>query len=554
MKHRISYILLALAMLFPMPAAAQKWFKRVRKAQVNILAYDAAGQLLHTTNGVFVDDRGTVLTDYASLRGAARAVAIDEGGHEIPVMSVVGASSLYDVVSLRVDARKPAALNVAPTIPSQGETVYIMPYLGNRSGVATETTVVEAKIFDELYAYITMPVTLPERSTSVPVLNAEGQLLGLLQLSAQKDKEQSFCLSAPYAMSLRATAISATNSDYRDIHIRKQLPDDASQAASFIYLIGTRDTTLYLDYAADFIRQFPTEPTGYVMRGEMLTECGRLDEAEQAWHDGLDAKAPADELLYSRARSVYARLQTHSEQPDFWTLGHALEDARAAYDARPLPVYTALQGHILYALQRYDEACEHFLSVTHTNLRSADYFLYAAQCQQMKADTIAALELQDSAVACFTKPYMAEAAPSLLVRAQTLLSLNRFREAVADLNEYEHLKLDAVNANFYYQRAQAELQCRMFQQALSDLERAARMSPDDPVLRAELAAVNFRLNQVDDAIVVAREAIRLDPEFGDAHRILGVCLRAKGQKADADAALQRAADLGDQMAKQLLQK
>ena len=188
MKHRISYILLALAMLFPMPAAAQKWFKRVRKAQVNILAYDAAGQLLHTTNGVFVDDRGTVLTDYASLRGAARAVAIDEGGHEMPVMSVVGASSLYDVVSLRVDARKPAALNVAPTIPSQGETVYIMPYLGNRSGVATETTVVEAKIFDELYAYITMPVTQPERSTSVPVLNAEGQLLGLLQLSAQKDK------------------------------------------------------------------------------------------------------------------------------------------------------------------------------------------------------------------------------------------------------------------------------------------------------------------------------------------------------------------------------
>lgn len=111
-----------------------------------------------------------------------------------------------------------------------------------------------------------------------------------------------------------------------------------------------------------------------------------------------------------------------------------------------------------------------------------------------------------------------------------------------------------MNANFYYQRAQAELHCRMFQQALADMERAARLAPTDPLLRAELAAINYRLNQLDDAIVVAREAINLDPDFADAHRILGVCLRAKGKEAEARAALQRAADLGDAMARQILGK
>ena len=540
--------------IFPLPASAQKWFKRVRKAQVNILTYDASGQLLHSTNGFFVSDDGTVLTDYSSLRGAARAVAIDEGGTEMPVLNVVGASALYDVASLHVDVRKPVALDIAPTPPAQGETVYVMPYLGNRSGIATETTVAEFKTFGEGYAYLTLPVSQPERNASAPVVNAAGQLVGLLQMPAQAGTQQSFCISAAYVRSLRVTALSATNTDYRDILIRKQLPADPSQAASFIYLIGTRDTTLYLDYAADFVRAFPTEATGYVMRGEMLTNRGDLVGAEAAWQAGLDAKAPADELLYSRARSVYARLQTAAEQPELWTLSHALADAEAAYSARPLPVYTALQGHILYAQQHYDDACQRFLDVTKTNLRFADYFLYAAQCQQMKADTIAALELQDSAVACFTKPYMAEAAPALLVRAQTLLSLHRYREAVADLNDYEHLKLDAVNANFYYQRAQAELHCRMFQQALADMERAARLAPTDPLLRAELAAINYRLNQLDDAIVVAREAINLDPDFADAHRILGVCLRAKGKEAEARAALQRAADLGDAMARQILGK
>ena len=92
----------------------------------------------------------------------------------------------------------------------------------------------------------------------------------------------------------------------------------------------------------------------------------------------------------------------------------------------------------------------------------------------------------------------------------------------------------------------------MFQQALSDMERAARLSPTDPVLHAELAATYFRLNQTDEAIATARETIALDDNFADAHRILGVCLRASGKEAEARAALQRASDLGDEMARQML--
>ena len=551
--HRIILLTMAMAMaLATLPAAAQKWFKRARKAQVNIITYDASGQLLHSTNGVFADASGLVLTDYASLRGAARAVAIDEGGNQMEVKSVVGASALYDVASLLVEARKPAVIESAPQPPVLGDELYIMPYLSNRSGVATEATVEEVKTFGDGYLYLTLPVAPPERSASVPVVNGAGQLVGLLQMAAQAGSAKSFCIAADYVRSLHTTALAATSPDYRDILIRKQLPDDPQQAATFIYLTGTRDTALYLAYLDDFCLRFPAEATGYVQRGETLAAAGRLAEAEAAWQQGLDAHAPADEILYSRARAVYAQAQARGEQDGAWSLDQALADAEAAYAARPLPVYTALRGHILYARQRWDDACRCFLDVTHTNLRSADYFLYAAQCQQMKADTIAALELQDSAVACFTKPYMAEAAPSLLVRAQTLLSLNRFREAVADLNEYERLKLNDVNANFYYQRSQAEMRCRMFQQALADLERATRLAPTDAVLRAELAAVNYRLSQVDDAIVIARQAIDLDPQFADAHRILGVCLRAKGLEAEARAALQRAADLGDDLARQLL--
>ena len=87
MKHRILYTLLFLACT--LGASAQpKWFKKARKAQINLITYDAQGQLLHATNGFFIDDQGTALTDYHSFRGAARAVAIDEAGKEWPVSSI----------------------------------------------------------------------------------------------------------------------------------------------------------------------------------------------------------------------------------------------------------------------------------------------------------------------------------------------------------------------------------------------------------------------------------------------------------------------------------
>ena len=170
----------------------------------------------------------------------------------------------------------------------------------------------------------------------------------------------------------------------------------------------------------------------------------------------------------------------------------------------------------------------------------------------MVNDTLAVLALQDSAVACFTKPYVEAAAPALLMRSGTLISLHRYREAVRDLNDYEHLKSKNLTANFYYRREQAEMRCRMFQQALSDIEQAVKMAPREPLFQAEAAAVHYRFGNLDDAIAAARQAIALDDEFADAHRILGVCLRAQQKETEARTALQRAADLGDEMAKSLL--
>ena len=549
----IRRLLLILLTGCTLTATAQpKWLKKARKAQVNLVTYDAAGQLLHSTNGFLIDEGGTILSDYSSFKGAKRAVAIDEKGTEYPIVSVSGASSLYDVIKVRADIKKATPLPLAVTTVAKGQPVYILPYLSNKSGVGIATTVADSKTFNELYTYYTLPTKVTEKSTSCPVCNDEGEVIGLLQMAAKADEEKAYVLSANYAMDLKITALAANASDYRDVLIRKELPDEASQAVSFIYLMGTKDTTQYLEYVAEYIRRFPTETNGYTIQGEMLAAAGRYAEAEAAWEAGKTASVTQHELDYSQARSILAAIQSKRALPEGWTLDHALQLAQQAEAQGEQPLYIALQGHILYAQKNYAEAAQRFMAVNSTNLRSAEHFLYAAQCHQLLADTAAVLAMQDSAVACFTKPYTADAAPALLMRSTTLRSVGRYRDAVKDLNEYEHLMYGSLNANFYYQRFQAEMQCRMFQQALSDIEQATRLEPEEPLYFAELAAANYRFNQLDEAVIAARKAIALDDTFSDAYRILGICLRAQKKDNEARAALQKAVELGDDMAKELL--
>ncbi|MBO4906070.1 MAG: serine protease [Bacteroidaceae bacterium] len=551
MYRRILFSLIFFATVLAVMGQQPKWYKKARKAQLTVLTYDSQGQLLHSTNGFFISPDGQALSDYASFRHASRAVVVDEGGRQYDVKRICGASSLYDVVCFKVDIKKTESLAIAATASVAGDVVTVLPYISNKSGACTQTTVSEVQVFNEQFPYYTLPITLAENNLSCPVMNEQGEVVGLWQMSATRGDEKSYAVSAAFAASLSTTALSANNNDLREILIPKALPADAAQASSFIYLTGTRDTSLYLTYVSDFIELFPNETNGYTMKAEMLAAMGRYAEADAVWNEGLKAHAAADELHYSRSRSIYAVAQDTASRTG-WTLDDALTEIVTAKDINPLPLYTALEGHILYALQRYADASERFEQVCASNLRSAEQFLYAAQCRQMMADTLGSLALQDSAVACFTKPYRTDAAPALLMRATTYLSLHRYREAVGDLLEYEYVSPNPLNANFYYQRSQAALKCRMFQQALSDLEQAVRKDNGEPLFQAELAALHYRFGNYEEAELAARKAVALDAEFADAHRILGVCLKAQGKDDESKASLQRAAELGDEMARQML--
>jgi tetratricopeptide (TPR) repeat protein len=145
-----------------------------------------------------------------------------------------------------------------------------------------------------------------------------------------------------------------------------------------------------------------------------------------------------------------------------------------------------------------------------------------------------------------------DASPFVIRRGQLLANSGKYREAVRDYNQYAYLQNNKVSAVFLYERSQIEVNARMFQQALDDLNRAVEIVPREPLYHVERAALTLRVGMLDDCIQSCQTAIRLNPNIIDAYRILGYAQLQKGDKTNARLNIQKAIDMGDETAKTLM--
>ena len=557
-KTILLLIYLFVFIIFPATAQNPKWFKKAAKGQITIQTYDADGNTKNQGFGFFVDKNGTAVADFELFKDAAKATVEDAEGNIYNVEAIVGASSLYDLVKFRVETNKETPyLTISERIGVNREHVYILPYPTREKQVCLNDTLKHVDKFNEEYGYYTLGRKLEEEFLNSPVMDDEGEVIGLIQRHSGKTSDAAYAISATYANTLHTKAMSATENDLNAILIRKSLPDDEEEARTFLYIISSRtDADTYLDYLNEYVQKFPKSSDPYLQRGDYFLANNNYPAAETDLNTAIDVASDKAYAYYMYSKLLYELNlnQNYTIYKD-WDMKKAYEMSEKAYDINPLPLYIAQQGNTLYALKEYDQAAEKFISLGNTNMRSANYFLYAAQCKKMaQASDSVILSLQDSAVACFTKPYVKEAAKSLFERYNTLLEMERYREAVLDMNEYEHLMLNDLTDYFYYLREQAEMKCRMFQQAVDDIDRAVRMNPNEAIYHAERAVVYYRIGEFAEALKAAERSTQLSDDFADAYRIMGICQIELGDEAAAQTNLQKAADLGDESAQQILQQ
>lgn len=538
-----------------LPSSAQpSWVKKATKSVFTLKTFSADGSLIASSNGFFTGTSGEAVSSFSPFKGASRAIIIDSQGKEAEVVSILGANDIYDVARFRVAGNKTQPLPFCLAAMPEGSTAWLLPYHETKNLLSGPIR--KAESFQNDYTYYTVALTSPEHAENCPLLNDEGEVIGMLQPSAVANDTLSYAISALFADSLRITGIGINDPSLQLTSIRKELPDDLKEANVAVYMISTRnDSVAYQEAIEDMIRKFPDAPEGYTYRAQLAAVRGDYAAADQDMARAIKVAGQKDDARYNLARMIYNK-QVYLPEPPYenWTLDRALSEIRSAISENPHPTYRQLEGDILFAQKQYPEAYDVFMSLTTTPLRNAEIFFSAAKCQAMMRDTTAMLSLLDSCVSTFSKPYLKEAAPYLWQRAEARREAGKYRDAVSDMNEYEKLMAASINDNFYYIRHQTDIQARLYQQALNDISEAIRINPKETLYYAEKASLEVRVGLFDDAEATARECIAIEPENSDGYLFLGLAQCMKDNKTEGLANLRKAKELGDPQADSLIEK
>ena len=540
-----------------------KWSKKARKAVFSVITYNADNKILNTGNGFYIDSEGTGVSDYSLFKGAHKAVVVTSDGKELPVTLILGANDMYDVVRFKTETPKKQESLIPATTQGKGnEKVYIMPYSTQNSINGISGTIQNVDSIGNNSFYYTLSMSTGAKDVSCPVMNENGEVIGMIQRNSDSEDQKSYALGINFAKSLSINALSGSDATLKSIKIKKGLPEDESQALVFLYMMSSQlEAEEYLSILNDFINMYPNNMEGYLRRATYYMD-KNSDEFVSKVEDDLKKTAEVAEnkaeAHYGIAKLIYNYSISNAKKPEKanWTLERALDETNQAISVSAEGLYYQLQGDIYFAMKEYKSAATAYENVCKTPLASASAFYAVAKAKELVegTDKKEIIALMDSAMAYYNTPYGKDAAPYLFERARMKSEAKMYRDAVLDYNAFYDAMLGQVSAEFYVIRQQAEMQCRMYQQAINDINKAVELEPSNSGYWVEKGSIHIRLSQTDEAIAALEKAVSLDPKNADAYRMLGYCqIKGKDKKKGLEN-LNKAKELGDTVAEDLIKK
>lgn len=536
-------LVLCASSLMAQPGPVQK----VSKSVFTLTTFNKDGGIIASTQGVFIDNKGTAISTFKPFVGATKASIVDASGKSMNVDAILGADELYDVAKFRIIGATTAA-PIASKASVAGEKVWLVPYSIKKSPFQQED-ISSVENFMTTYNYYIFSSSVPENAVGCPFVNKNGQVIGLMHTNGQTT-----AIDANYAKQLKVTGLSTLDAALRETGIRTALPDTEQDAITMMTLKkGQIPVDVYNEYTQEFINKFPTSAFGYKEKALYLVDQEKYDEAAKLMEEGIKKSTAKDEAHSNYADLIYQKIAYKGDSTyTAWTLDKAIDEAQKAYAAKPQPVYKHQEAQINFLKGNYQKACDMFLDLTKSNLNGGELYFEAAQAKtHLKAPAQEIEVLLDSAISVGARTGMA--GNYYLARANFLNEQGQYRRAIQDYNMYDSIARP-VDASFFYTRYQCETKLRMWQPALLDIARACYLAPKQPTFFAEWASLDLRVKRYDEGISAATHCTELAPEYADGYLLLGLLQKEKGLKDEAIKNLKKAQELGDTRAAEYLSK
>ncbi len=564
MKRIIQTLLfIVLAAQFSM-AQPPKWLDKSKRAVFSVVTYGNDGQMLKSGNGFFVTESGVGVSDYELFRGASKAEIITSDGKKMPIESILGANELYDVIKFKVaiTEKKVQALPIATQAPAVDAKVFMLPYSTQKEMAFKSGTIKEVAPIETKYHYYTLNLSVTDKQLSSPVTNTEGQVIGLIQPSSGADADKvCYAVGVNFIMAQQLSPLNLNSSSMKSIGIRKGLPENEEEALIFLFIASSQlSEEDYLMMLNDFIAQYPKNAEGYsrraILRAYTATSKADYQLAADDFAKALSLATNKGDVNYALAKQMYQYALSSPEvvyEP--WGLEQAMNEVNKAIQIEPLGIYLQLAGDIAFAQRDYATSFDFYNKVNNTEMASSTSFFNAAKAKELQGgQPEEIIALLDSAIARSRQPIGEDEAPYLLERAQQYMNAGNYRMAVVDYDSYFTAAAGNVNDVFYYLREQAALNARQYQRALDDIAMAIQMNPSEVAYKIEQAVINLRVGRYDEAVSQLKEVIKMNPEDGEAYRLLGICQVQLKDVSGACASFAKAKELGDEFVDELIKK
>lgn len=565
-------------LLFLLPASTLKAqsilsSKDGHKAMLTVVTYKEDGSLLGSGYGFFTTDEGEGVASYQLFKGASRAEVIDWKGNRLQVHRILGAAESCDLVRFStVGGKKITAFTLggAETL-SPSAPLTLIRYSTEKKGAALETQVTSIEEF-EPYKYLQITVPNEKANLTCPLLDTEGVVVAISQRNVTTDAQTACAIDARFVNTLTTNSTSALNSDLQSIRIPKALPANESDAMTYIYMMGFRDSLQSLTAYGDFIKAYPDNVEGYTGRAALRARLHLYAAAETDYETAFakaalpNAGLRTDEVHLSWSKLIYQQCSAQAPGlPENWTYQRAYDEATLAQSEHPSPYARLQQAHCLFAMKEYARAYEDYLAVCNDSIKRNDewtartrtelWYSAARSLELSGGDSLQVIALMDSVVAQMERPYQVADARYLLERAGRLQRAGLNRRAISDYNDYEQtVGARNLNDRFYYIREQLELECKMYQQALDDIHTAMAINPQNPIYPVEQAYILLRAGLYKETIQACDDMIRMVKDNPDYYKFRGIAYGEMGKKREARESLLKAQELGDPTVEPLLER
>lgn len=548
-----------------MASAQPKFASKVSRGILSLNTYDRQGNLLHQGTAFYVGTDGEAIADYRLFKNAYQASVVDANGKQADVDCILGADGTYSLVRFRVNTKGNAVIPSVTTVQPMKSTLFVLGRSDKGAMESVQVTIADTALIQGKYVYYGLGNQVDEALVGAPVFNQSGTLVGILH---PQMGNRNYVLDIRFKDELKMAAFPTNSASVAlgNIFIPKALPDTSEEALVYLYTKSrSASNDEYMEMVNRFVATYPKNAEGYLRRATPLIDLTRFDEADRDLQQYLALVENKAFGNYNVASLIFNKLRLQPEPAyEKWN-----EDVAIGYVDKALAInatqpasdeqksesaqFRILKAQLLMNKQDYEGALTLYEALNDEKGGVPVYLYAISMAREGRGDSIeAVIEPIDSALAKFGTPMPADAANYIIRRGQLYANAGKYREAVLDYNQYAYLMNNQVSPVFYYERSQIEVNARMLQQALEDIDKAIELAPREPLYHVERAALAVRASMFDECIQSCQTALQLNPNIIDAYRILGYAYLQKGDKTTARQNLQKAIDMGDEAARMLM--